>query len=192
MRRHPARSGTNDRRSYACPERHDILRRATDAGRKNEPSTADTHLDEMQRELIEASQDFVAAAMRRAGAEFTERCNRIRVKSAPPLDTALEEENRRPLQSAVYKDDALIFRLMLLAVFDAACNALFLQTLQDRGTSASDDAVAEPRLRRCCGRRTAPHSCGTSPGSDLTVRCDRHRRMNRADSLPMRLSLRRT
>jgi hypothetical protein len=168
----PRNTESSHRRIEDGAARHDILRRATDAGRKNEPSTVDTHLDETQRELIDESQGFVAAATRRAGAEITERCNKIRVMSPAPLDTALEEsnirrevvltkdrysddldlahqdrqralrdlrsfeeENRRPPQSAVYKDDALMFFSVLLALIlgEGVFNAFLFQELQERG-----------------------------------------------------------
>lgn len=89
----PANTDSSHRRIEEAEGKHDILRRATEAGRKNEPATNDTHLDETQRALVDESQGFVAAATRRTGAEITERCNSIRMMSPAPFDTALEKSN---------------------------------------------------------------------------------------------------
>lgn len=104
----PRNSGSSHKRTGEVAGRHQILPRATEAGRKNEPASQETQLDETERGLIEESRGFIGATTRRAGVEITERCNSIRMLTAPPLDTALEQAAiRREVAEAKdrYRDD---------------------------------------------------------------------------------------
>lgn len=104
----PRNTGSSHQRIEEVAERRHVLRRATETGRKNEPATEETQLDETERGLIDESRGFIGAATRRAGAEITERCNRMRMLTAAPLDTALEQSAiRREVAEAKdrYRDD---------------------------------------------------------------------------------------
>ncbi|MBY6240053.1 hypothetical protein [Methylosinus sp. Sm6] len=104
----PVGDDSSRRRIDDVVSKYNILLRAAEAGRKNEPPTNDAQLDETQRELIDESQGFVAGATRRAGAEITDRCNDIRTMLPAPLDTALEQSTiRREVAETKdrYRDD---------------------------------------------------------------------------------------
>jgi len=107
----PTGGDFSHRRVEEVAAKYNILARATEAARKNEPLTGDTQLDETQRELVDESQGFVGACTRRAGAEITGRCNDIRLMIAEPLDPALEQSNiRREVAEAKdrYRDDLVL------------------------------------------------------------------------------------
>ena len=88
--------------------KHDILGKASIVGRKNEPHSDDTDLDENQRALIDETQSFVAIATRIAGAEITERTNAVRSLTPTLLETGMERAAMRSHVAAAkdqYRDD---------------------------------------------------------------------------------------
>jgi phage gp36-like protein len=104
----PTSSNYSPKRIEDVKQKHDILGKATVAGRKNEPRSDDIDLDENQRALIDESQGFVASTTRLASAEITQRTNAAQALSPHPLDTALERANiARQVAEAkdLYRDD---------------------------------------------------------------------------------------
>jgi hypothetical protein len=91
----PANTTLSPKRIEDVKSKHDILGKATNAGRKNEPHSNDRDLDETQRGLIDETQGFVASVTRLAGAEITQRTNAARSLTPPPLDTGLERAGIR-------------------------------------------------------------------------------------------------
>ncbi|MDX1922440.1 MAG: hypothetical protein SFW65_04865 [Alphaproteobacteria bacterium] len=89
----PTSSTYSPKRIEEVKAKHDILGRATAAGRKNEPRSEDVDLDEHQRVLVDETQGFVASVTRLAGAEITQRTNAARALLPYPLDTGLERAN---------------------------------------------------------------------------------------------------
>ena len=104
----PSGLSASPKRIEEIKVRHDILGKAASAGRKNEPRTDDTDLDENQRRLVDVSQGFVAGITRLAGNEITQHTNAAQALSPHPLDTALERANiAREVAEAkdLYRDD---------------------------------------------------------------------------------------
>lgn len=91
----PANTTLSPKRIEEVKSKHDILGKATIAGRKNEPHSSDRDLDETQRALIDETQGFVASVTRLAGSEITQRTNAARSLTPSPLDTALERAGIR-------------------------------------------------------------------------------------------------
>lgn len=69
--------------------RHRVRERAIEAGRKNEPATEDTQLDECQRDLVGESYAFIATTSRMAGEEVTESTNSARHHKPSPVEPVL-------------------------------------------------------------------------------------------------------
>lgn len=84
----PADTGFSAQRIKDVAKKHDIQNRATIAGRKNEPRTEDTDLDENQRGLVDECVAFIGAATRRAGAEIVVRLNQMLALMLSVIDTA--------------------------------------------------------------------------------------------------------
>lgn len=91
----PANTALSAKRIEEVKTKHDIVGKATIAGRKNEPHSSDTDFCETQRALIDETQGFVASVTRLAGAEITQRTNAARSLTPSPLDTALERASIR-------------------------------------------------------------------------------------------------
>ncbi len=89
----PGNMSASPKRIEEIKVKHDILGKAAIAGRKNEPRSDDTDLDENQRSLIDETQGFVAGITRLAGNEITQRTNTALSLMPYPLDTALEHAN---------------------------------------------------------------------------------------------------
>jgi hypothetical protein len=104
----PTNTDVSRRRIEEVAAKRDILARATEAGRKNEPRSDDPRLDETQLSLIDESQSFVASVTRLAGAETTDRINAMHGLMPVPLDTSLEQSNIRRAVAETkdqFKDD---------------------------------------------------------------------------------------
>lgn len=104
----PSNMSASPQRIEEIKVKHDILGKATIAGRKNEPRSDDSDLDENQRGLVDESQGFVAGLTRLAGNEITQRTNTASNLAPYPLDTALERANiNRQVAEAkdLYRDD---------------------------------------------------------------------------------------
>ena len=97
-------TGTAKRRIDEVLGRHDVLRRAAEAGQKNEPYTTDQEFDETQRLLIGESQGFIGTLMRVAKTDITDRENSIRMLMPRVLVTNLERSKIKLEVSAITKD----------------------------------------------------------------------------------------
>ena len=89
----PANGHLSSNRVEDVKNKHDILGKATIAGRKNEPHTNDVDLDVNLRALIGETQGFVASVTRIAEAEIKERTNLALTLTPSVLDTGLEQAN---------------------------------------------------------------------------------------------------
>lgn len=104
----PSATNYSPKRIEEIKAKHDILGKATIAGRKNEPRTDDVDLDENQRVIIDESTGFVGSVTRLAGADITDRTNAVRALTPQPLETRLEEAtiNRQVAEAKDhYRDD---------------------------------------------------------------------------------------
>lgn len=104
----PRSSDFSQKRTEEIKVKHDILGKATIAGRKNEPRSDDTDLDETQRKLVDESQGFIGSATRIAANEITLRTNAAQALMPQLLETAQARANiSRQVAEAkdLYRDD---------------------------------------------------------------------------------------